>query len=107
MAHALNPDPLFMSVNIGAVLTGAIFGDHCSPISDTTILSSMGASCDHIDHTRTQIFYALTIALLAILIGHLPVNLGVPGWLILLLGAVFVFFLPRIIGKPVDKEMIE
>ena len=107
MAYALNPDPLFMSINIGAVLTGAIFGDHCSPISDTTILSSMGASCDHIDHTRTQIFYAVTIALIAILFGHLPLNLGVPGWLVLLLGFVLVFFLPRIFGKSVDMKMIE
>lgn len=47
---------------IAAVFSGAIFGDHCSPISDTTILSSAGSSCDHIDHVRTQIPYALTAA---------------------------------------------
>lgn len=47
-------------VCIGAVLSGGIFGDHCSPISDSTILASTGAGCDHIDHVRTQLPYALT-----------------------------------------------
>ena len=50
-------------VAIGAVLSGGLFGDHCSPISDTTILSSMGAACDHIDHVKTQLPYAGTVAL--------------------------------------------
>ena len=43
-------------------ISGGIFGDHCSPISDTTVMSSMGSSCDHIDHVRTQLPYALTVA---------------------------------------------
>lgn len=60
MAYGLEA-PLL--VCIGAVLSGALFGDHCSPISDTTILSSMGAGCDHIDHVRTQLPYATTVAL--------------------------------------------
>jgi Na+/H+ antiporter NhaC len=45
----------FLVPTLAAVLTGAIFGDHCSPLSDTTILSSTGAGADHIDHVRTQI----------------------------------------------------
>lgn len=49
-----------MSLAIASVLSGGIFGDHCSPISDTTILSSAGSSCDHIDHVRTQLPYAVT-----------------------------------------------
>ena len=52
-------------VCIGAVLSGGIFGDHCSPISDTTILSSTGAGADHIDHVKTQFPYALLNALIA------------------------------------------
>ncbi|MDR5903414.1 Na+/H+ antiporter NhaC family protein [Halomonas icarae] len=51
---------LSLALTIAAVLSGGIFGDHCSPISDTTILTSAGASCDHIDHVRTQLPYALT-----------------------------------------------
>ncbi|NWN82244.1 MAG: Na+/H+ antiporter NhaC family protein [Halomonas sp.] len=49
-----------LALTIAAVLSGGIFGDHCSPISDTTILTSAGSSCDHIDHVRTQLPYALT-----------------------------------------------
>jgi Na+/H+ antiporter NhaC len=51
-----------LHATIGAVLSGGLFGDHCSPISDTTILSSMGAACDHIDHVKTQLPYALLVA---------------------------------------------
>ena len=47
---------------IGAMLGGGIFGDHCSPISDTTVLSSTGAQCNHIDHVTTQLPYALVAA---------------------------------------------
>ncbi|HIC77578.1 MAG TPA: sodium:proton antiporter, partial [Sulfurovum sp.] len=50
---------------IGAVISGGIFGDHISPISDTTIISSMASGCDHIEHVRTQIPYALIAATLA------------------------------------------
>ncbi|MBL7075822.1 sodium:solute symporter, partial [candidate division KSB1 bacterium] len=53
---------------IGAALGGGIFGDHCSPISDTTIISSMASACDHIDHVNTQIPYALTAAGVALVL---------------------------------------
>ncbi len=63
------PTALFAEVSlpltIAAVLSGSVFGDHCSPISDTTIVSSMASACDHIDHVRTQLPYALSMALLA------------------------------------------
>ncbi|MGI6722141.1 MAG: Na+/H+ antiporter NhaC family protein [Anaerovoracaceae bacterium] len=51
-----------MTVTLAATLGGSVFGDHCSPISDTTILSSTGAYCPHMDHVSTQIPYALTVA---------------------------------------------
>ena len=54
-------DPLFL-VAVGATLAGAVYGDHISPISDTTILASAGAQCNHIDHVSTQMPYALMIA---------------------------------------------
>lgn len=53
---------------IAAVLGGGVFGDHCSPISDTTIISSMASACDHIDHVRTQLPYALAAAGFALLL---------------------------------------
>lgn len=57
-----------LPLSIAAVLSGSVFGDHCSPISDTTIVSSMASACDHIDHVRTQLPYALTIAIVSALI---------------------------------------
>ncbi|GAB1104429.1 MAG: hypothetical protein Sw2LagTSB_23730 [Shewanella algae] len=51
---------------LAAVLSGAVFGDHCSPISDTTILSSTGASCHHIDHVLTQLPYAVLVAVISL-----------------------------------------
>jgi Na+/H+ antiporter NhaC len=63
------PTALYMdvslSLSIAAVLSGSVFGDHCSPISDTTIVSSMASACDHIDHVKTQIPYALSMATVA------------------------------------------
>ncbi|WP_428773424.1 Na+/H+ antiporter NhaC family protein [Vibrio sp.] len=59
---------------LGAVLAGSVFGDHCSPISDTTILSSTGARCNHIDHVATQLPYALSVALVSS-IGYLVLGL--------------------------------
>lgn len=51
---------------VGAVVSGGLFGDHCSPVSDTTVLSSLGAACDHIDHVRTQLPYALAAGTLTV-----------------------------------------
>lgn len=61
---------------IASVLAGAVFGDHCSPISDTTILSSMASACDHIDHVRTQLPYALLVGAVSILVGLIPTAYG-------------------------------
>jgi len=61
-----------VAISIGAVLDGAIFGDHCSPISDTTVLSSVASGSDHLDHVRTQAPYAFVTAALAVTCGYLP-----------------------------------
>jgi len=53
---------------VGAVVSGGLFGDHCSPVSDTTVLSSLGAACDHIDHVRTQLPYALLAAAVSMIL---------------------------------------
>ncbi len=71
---------------IAAVMGGAVWGDHCSPISDTTILSSMASQCDHIEHVRTQLPYAMLSGVAALLLGALPSGFGVPWWLCLLAG---------------------
>ncbi|MDE0637381.1 MAG: hypothetical protein OXI43_16205 [Candidatus Poribacteria bacterium] len=71
---------------LGAVLDGAIFGDHCSPISDTTILSAIVSSCDPMHHVRTQMPYALTVAVIALICGYLPAALGLPSWIGIVIG---------------------
>ena len=101
LAYAINPEYGYVIMNIGAVLTGAIFGDHCSPISDTTILSSMGSACDHIDHTRTQLVYACTVGAVAILFGYLPAGLGISMYIVLPLSFVALAAIVRFVGKPV------
>ena len=83
-----------------AVLAGATFGDHCSPISDTTILSSMASGADHIDHVRTQLPYAISAAVIACIFGYIPVGFGLNHWLTLPLGAVATWALVRFVGKP-------
>lgn len=72
---------LTTTICLGATLDGAILGDHCSPISDTTIMSSISSSCDHVHHVRTQIPYSLTVGALAVVCGYLPAALGVPSWI--------------------------
>jgi Na+/H+ antiporter NhaC len=74
--------------SISAVLAGAVFGDHCSPISDTTIMSSMASGSDHVDHVRTQLPYAATVGAVALLLGYVPVGYGLSPWLALPGGAV-------------------
>jgi len=68
LAYALNPDPTYVQLCFGAVLGGSVYGDQCSPISDTTILSSMFTGCDLMDHVRTQLPLASVAAGLAIIV---------------------------------------
>ena len=90
-------------IAVSAVLTGAIFGDHCSPISDTTILSSMGASCDHLAHTRTQLVYSLVVAIIAVVFGYIPVSLGLNVWISLAIGTASIWGILRFYGKSVKN----
>lgn len=102
--NALQADELmaYVIMNVGSVLTGAIFGDHCSPISDTTILSSMGSGCNHIDHVSTQMAYALAVGAITIVVGYLPVALGVSVSIVLPLGLFATFLVVRFLGRKVQ-----
>ena len=100
-------DMNFTIVCTSGVLTGAIFGDHCSPISDTTILSSMGTSCNHIDHVQTQIYYAVFVALVAIFIGYIPAGFGVPFYVSFVVGIIVLYVGLRILGEKVDFKEVE
>ncbi|HSM07057.1 MAG TPA: Na+/H+ antiporter NhaC family protein [Longimicrobiales bacterium] len=88
---------------ISSVLAGAIFGDHCSPISDTTVLSSTAAGCDHVDHVRTQLPYALLVAFVGMLLGDVGTAYGLPNWMALAGGAVVLILVVRFFGRPVHE----
>ena len=104
LAYKINPEMSFVIVSTSAVLTGAIFGDHCSPISDTTILSSMGAGCSHIEHVKTQMWYALFVAAITILFGYIPAGFGLPIYIVLPMSCVALFIGVMIFGKKVEED---
>ncbi len=89
---------------IASTLTGAVWGDHCSPISDTTILSSVASGCNHVAHVRTQLPYAMSVAAISLLVCLLPVGYGVPWWITILLAIVALYILLRVIGKEVSVK---
>lgn len=100
-ANVLSTDAsyILMLGSVASILAGAVFGDHCSPISDTTILSSMAGSSDHIDHVRTQLPYALLAAVVGILIGNIPTAWGFSPLLLLIVGMVVLYLIIRFLGK--------
>ncbi|MEX1002154.1 MAG: Na+/H+ antiporter NhaC family protein [Crocinitomicaceae bacterium] len=104
MAEGFDYDPsmaLFYNT-VSAVLAGSVLGDHCSPISDTTILSSLASGCNHIDHVRTQIPYALTVGGVAVLAGTIPAALGLPSLISFLLGIGAIMLIIELLGKKVE-----
>ncbi|MCR4825609.1 MAG: Na+/H+ antiporter NhaC family protein, partial [Bacteroidales bacterium] len=92
--------PLFYNV-VASVLAGSVMGDHCSPISDTTIMSSLASSCNHLQHVRTQMPYALTVGGVAVLLGVLPTSLGLPSWVAFLASFAVLWLVVRFVGKKV------
>ena len=93
---------IFLST-IASVLAGATFGDHCSPISDTTIMSSMASGADHIDHVRTQLPYSLFGGILSMVIGYIPIGFGISPFLMLPLGIVIIIIVVRFVAPKVGK----
>jgi Na+/H+ antiporter NhaC len=90
--------PRLIAATVGAVLTGAVFGDHCSPISDTTIMSSTFCGVDHIDHVRTQMTYAMVVGLLALGLGYAPSGFGLNPWIATAIGIVAMVSFLRLFG---------
>jgi Na+/H+ antiporter NhaC len=88
---------------VSSVLAGSVWGDHCSPISDTTILSSMASSCDHIDHVRTQMPYALLVGVVGMAVGDIPTAYGMSPWISILLGSAILLGVLYLFGKREDS----
>lgn len=100
-------DPAFELLLLGttsAILGGAVFGDHCSPISDTTVLASIACAADHIDHTRTQAPYAALAALVSALLGYLPLGFGLSPYVSLVLGLGALVGALRLLGRSPELD---
>jgi len=95
-------DPLLLAT-IASVLAGAVFGDHCSPISDTTIMSSQSSGCDHLTHVWTQAPYATLAASISVVLGTLPIGFGVSVWYLLPLQLVGMIVFTRLLGRKTSE----
>jgi Na+/H+ antiporter NhaC len=84
---------------VASVLAGAVLGDHCSPISDTTILSSLASSCNHVSHVRTQMPYALTVGAVSLFLGIIPGALGIPFYLTFPIAIAALYAVIHFLGK--------
>ena len=89
---------------VSSVLAGCVWGDHCSPISDTTILSSMASGCDHIEHVRTQLTYAITVGIVTMLIGDILTAFGLSPVIALLLIASVLIGIIFLWGRKVNSD---
>ena len=99
-------DYTMMIISISACMAGAVCGDHCSPISDTTIMSSAGAQCVHIRHVETQLPYALTVAAVSCVMYVLAGIVRNP-WIPLILGVVLLFVVLMLLKSNADEEEVE
>lgn len=101
------PGPILLG-SIAAVLAGAILGDHASPISDTTVLSALGAGVDLVEHVRTQLPYALIAGAISVVAGYVPAGLGVSPWLLVPLGCGLAIGVVFLFGrKPGPPRIVE
>ncbi|MCV6588754.1 MAG: Na+/H+ antiporter NhaC family protein [Marinobacterium sp.] len=96
---------------VAGVLAGAVWGDHCSPLAETTLLAAMASGCDLVQHVRTQLPYAVFVGTIATLVGTLPVAYGLPWWIAFPVAAVLMMLGLRLLGKksedPVENSVEE
>ncbi len=100
-------DPQLMIISISACMAGAVCGDHCSPISDTTIMSSAGAKCNHVAHVSTQLPYALTVAAISF-VTYIVAGFTRSAWISLPVGIVILIVVLLVIKKtqkPMKEEI--
>ena len=102
MADASGMHILYSSV--ACCLGGAVWGDHCSPISDTTVLSSVASGCDHIEHVRTQLPYALLVGIVGLSVGTIPGGFGMSPWISIVIGIVILAVVLRALGKRAEAS---
>lgn len=99
-------DSSLYCATLAAILGGSVFGDHCSPVSDTTILSSVSAQCDLYAHSSTQMPYALLGAFLSIFCGTLPIAFGISHGYVLFTGIAIILLFFKIVGRESEASYI-
>lgn len=106
--HGLNfsIDPTILAGVVSSVLAGSVFGDHCSPIADTTILSSMASHCNHIDHVKTQLPYAIVVGVVCMILGDLATAYGLPTYIAIPLIFFALYLIIRFFGKKVSEAVV-
>lgn len=102
LEYAMTAEVIYASVS--AVLAGSVWGDHCSPISDTTILSSIATQCDHVEHVNTQLPYAMIVGVLSTVSLIVILAFGVPAWIIYPAGIAIIIAIIFQFGKTPDPE---
>jgi len=93
--------------SIASVLSGAVLGDHCSPISDTTVLSSMATGCDHINHVNSQLIYCLVCGIIAVFLILLYSIFKINIWLIYAVGIVLIYLIISVLSSFSFKNIRE
>ncbi len=107
-AELSNPDYwVIMYGVISSVLAGSVFGDHCSPIADTTILSSLASKCNHIDHVNTQLPYAIIVGVVCIILGYIPGAFGINPFLLIGLIIITLIIILRFFGKALPEVKMD
>jgi len=91
---------------VSSVLAGAVFGDHCSPIADTTILSSIASQCNHLDHVNTQLPYAIVVAIVCMLLGDIPTAYGLNPYISIILIFLALYLILKFVGKPLPTPKV-
>jgi len=92
---------------IGAVFSGAVFGDHCSPFSDTTIVASIASGVEPLDHVRTQLPFAFIAGGMALVVGFVPLGYGLSVWVGLGVGVLLLWALPSVCNTQTSLSSTE
>ncbi len=98
-------DETMMIMSISAAMAGAVCGDHCSPISDTTIMASAGAQCNHINHVNTQLPYAITVAAVSF-VSYIIAGFVKVVWIALPIAVVLMFLTLAVLRKKYGREAL-
>ena len=98
----MNTNPQLMIISISACMAGAVCGDHCSPISDTTIMASAGAQCDHVNHVSTQLPYVIIVAVISF-ITYIVAGFAQSAWISMPVG-IILLLLTLVVIKNLNRE---